>query len=132
MRHRSLQPVVLLAVVLLGIGACAAPERPPEVSSEMVVSAYLVGAPVEAVRVLVETVPEERPIGRILLAGPDGATLEAERLQPAAGRPRTATARIPLPDPAGYLAAAEDWIVILVTTDLRGRTIAYQFPATRP
>ena len=68
MRHRSLQPVVLL-----GVGACAAPERP-----------------------------------------------------------HTATARIPLPDPAGYLAAAEDWIVVLVTTDLRGRTIAYQFPAPRP
>ncbi len=135
MRHRSLLPIFLLAFVLLGVGACTSPERPPEASSEMIVSAYLVGAPVEAVRVLVEAVPEERPIERIILAGPDGATLEAERPQPAAGAAeasRTATARIPLPDPAGYLAEAEDWIVIVVTQDLRGRTIAYQFPAPRP
>ncbi len=130
MGHRS-----LLLVVLLAVTACAAPERPPETGGEMTVSAYLVGAPVEAVRVTVEAVPEERPIERIILAGPDGLNLEAGPLQPAAGpawEGRTVTSRIALPDPAAYLAAPEDWIIIVVTQDLRGRVIAYQFPAPRP
>ncbi|MDJ0946208.1 MAG: hypothetical protein QNJ30_22390 [Kiloniellales bacterium] len=121
----------LLFVALLLAAACAVPESEPE----MTVSADLVGAPVPAVRVLVEAVPKGRPIERIILAGPDGTTVEAERPPLAIGKARdsrSVTARIPLPDPAGYRASPEGWIVIIVTRNLRGRTISYQFPAPRP
>ena len=43
----------------------------------------------------------------------------------------TVTALLPLPDPEAYLAAPEDWFVIVATRYPTGRTIAYQFSAPR-